>query len=283
MRVLVFGASGMLGSAMLRVMSERGDWDVYGTLRAPNLALQSLTPRARLIYGIHADNQDSLVAAFAQSRPDAVINCVGLVKQLSNAKDPLEAIPINGLLPHRLTKLCELAGARLVHISTDCVFSGNKGGYRESDPPDAEDLYGRSKLIGEVDAPHAITLRTSIIGHELGGDHGLIGWFLSQRGKVRGYTRAIFSGLPTFELACIVRDRVLPNPELRGLYHVAAEPISKYDLLQLVNQEYDRNILIEADDSVMINRSLNASRFMAATGYVAPAWRELVAHMHSFR
>lgn len=283
MRILVLGASGMLGNAMLRVLTEQVGWTIYGTLRSPNLALQALAPRAQLIHGIYADQPDSLVAAFTQSRPQVVINCVGLVKQLAGAEDPLEAIPINSLLPHRLAKLCELTQARLVHISTDCVFSGSQGNYRESDVPDAQDLYGRSKLIGEVSYRHAITLRTSIIGHELGRDHGLIGWFLSQQGRVKGYTEAIFSGLPTCEMARVVRDFVIPNKDIHGLYHVAAEPISKHDLLQIVNREYGKALQIEPDEQMRINRSLNASRFREATGYVAPAWPDLIAKMCAFR
>lgn len=283
MRILVLGASGMLGNAMLRVMSERDGWTVYGTLRAPNKALQALAPRAQLLHGVHADQPDCLMAAFIQSRPQVVINCVGLIKQLALADDPLEAIPINGLLPHRLASLCELAQARLVHVSTDCVFSGGQGNYRESDIPDARDLYGRSKLIGEVCYGNAITLRTSIIGHELGRDHGLIGWFLAQQGRVSGYTEAIFSGLPTCELARVVRDHVIPNTDLHGLYHVAAEPISKHDLLQIVSHEYGKRLHIEPDDKVKINRSLDASRFKDATGYMAPAWPVLIAKMNEFR
>lgn len=283
MRVLVLGASGMLGNAMLRVMSERDNWTVYGTLRFPNPTLQALAPKAQLLHGIHADQSDSLLAAFTQSCPQVVINCVGLVKQLTSADDPLEAIPINALLPHRLARLCELAQARLVHISTDCVFSGGQGNYRESEIPDAEDLYGRSKLLGEVSDRHAVTLRTSIIGHELGRDHGLIGWFLSQQGRVKGYTKAVFSGLPTCELARVVRDYVIPNANLHGLYHVATEPISKHDLLQIVNRIYGKALQIEPDDRVKIDRSLDASKFMQVTGYVAPAWPDLIARMHEFR
>ena len=282
MRVLVLGASGMLGNAMLRVLSEQHDLVVHGTLRSPNLALQELVPRAQLIHNIHADHLDSLITAFAQARPQVVINCVGLVKQLACADDPLEAIPINGLLPHRLARLCELTNARLVHISTDCVFSGNKGNYRESDLPDAEDLYGRSKLIGEVAYRHAITLRTSIIGHELARDHSLVGWFISQQKQIKGYTEAIFSGLPTNELARVVRDFVIPNSKLHGLFHVAAEPISKYELLQIINLEYGKNLHIEPDDQVKINRSLDGSLFRGATGYVAPEWTYLIRKMREF-
>lgn len=282
MKILVLGASGMLGNAMLRVMSAQEAWSVFGTVRGADPALHAAAPRAVLIPGVHADQPDSLLAVFAQARPDVVINCVGLVKLLSNAEDPLVAVPINTLLPHRLARMCEVAGARLVHVSTDCVFSGKQGNYTEFDLADAQDVYGRSKLLGEVDYPHAVTLRTSIIGHELRSAHGLIDWFLSQQARVKGYTEAVFSGLPTCELARVVRDFVIPHARLRGVYHVAAEPISKYELLQLVNRAYGKALEIEPDDRVKIYRSLNAVRFREATGYVAPSWPELVARMHDF-
>ena len=179
--------------------------------------------------------------------------------------------------------MCRATGARLIHISTDCVFSGAKGGYREADFPDANDLYGRSKLLGEVDYPNAVTLRTSIIGHELSGHRSLLGWFLKQQGKVKGFRRAIFSGLPTVELSRLVRDVVLQNPRLTGLYHVAAQPIDKYELLQLVAEIYNKNIELVPDDQLVIDRSLNADRFYEATGYRASTWPELIQSMYEFQ
>ncbi len=284
MKILVLGASGMLGNAVVRVLSEKPGWQVYGTVRSEGSKrfFQEDIAR-RLLAGVDVEQQDSLVQAFTWVRPVVVINCIGLVKQLAEADDPLRAVPINTLLPHRLARLCELAGARLVHMSTDCVFSGTKGGYRESDFPDAGDLYGRSKFLGEVDYPHAVTLRTSIIGHELQSAHGLVGWFLSQQGRCKGYTRAIFSGLPTVALAKVIRDVVIPLPELYGVYHVAAQPISKYDLLNLVAQVYGKQIEIVPDAKLAINRSLNADRFRDATGYVAPAWPELIEAMRAYQ
>jgi dTDP-4-dehydrorhamnose reductase len=284
MRVLVLGASGMLGSAMIRVLSEKEDWEVFGTVRSSG-AVRFFSPRIaeRLIADVDVENHDTLVKLFSQVQPDVVVNCIGLVKQLADANDPLLAIPINSLLPHRLARLCGLIGARLVHISTDCVFSGKKGGYRESDPSDAEDLYGKSKFLGEVDYPHAITLRTSIIGHELQGARSLIGWFLSQKRQCKGYVKAIYSGLPTVALAQLVRDVIIPRADLSGLYHVAAEPIPKYDLLRLVADVYGKVIEIIPDDTLMIDRSLNADRFRDATGYVAPGWPELIELMHSYK
>jgi len=284
MRILVLGASGMLGNAMIRVLSEKNEWEIYGTVRAENskrFFKAGIT--GRLISGIDVERHDSLTQAFIRTRPDVVINCVGLVKQLADADDPLQAIPINALLPHRLAGLCELSGARLVHMSTDCVFAGDKGGYRESDPSDARDLYGRSKFLGEVAYPHTITLRTSVIGHELQSAHGLVGWFMSQQGRCDGYTRAVFSGLPTAVLAQIVRDVLIPRADLSGVYHVAAQPISKYDLLKLVAGAYGKKIEIIPNDRLVIDRSLNAERFHDATGYVAPGWPELIELMRTYK
>jgi dTDP-4-dehydrorhamnose reductase len=283
-RVLILGVSGMLGNAMLRVMSESGALDVFGTARS-GAVKKYFQPEiaSRILTGIDVENSDALAGVIAQVRPDVVVNCIGLVRQRAEAQDPLQALPINALLPHRLARLCSLAGARLIHFSTDCVFSGRKGGYREEDVSDAEDLYGRSKFLGEVAHPHTVTLRTSIIGHELAGAQGLVGWFLAQREPVRGYRLAIFSGLPTVELARIVRDLLLPRADLSGLYHVAAQPVSKFELLTMVANAYDHRIGIKPDDRVAVDHSLNAARFSHATGYVAPSWPELVARMRDSR
>lgn len=282
-KVLVLGAAGMLGSVTLRVFAHSEGCDTWGSARSSS-ALHRLPPdlRKRVIVGVDVENVDSLTRLFADVRPDVVINCIGLVKQLVEADDPLQAIPINALLPHRLARLCQVANARLVHISTDCVFTGAKGMYRESDPADAQDLYGRSKQLGETDYPNAVTLRTSIIGHELSSAHGLVGWFLAQTGPVRGFTRAVFSGLPTVELARVIRDHVLPRPHMSGLYHVSAEPIAKYELLKLVAHTYGRANEISADDALVIDRSLDSTRFRQLTGYVPPTWPELVRAMHDF-
>lgn len=285
MRVLILGVTGMLGNAVFRTFSADTQHETWGTLRSVGgLRHFPEAHREQLFSGIDVLDQDALVAAIGKVKPDVVINCVGLIKQLADAKDPLTALPINAMLPHRLARLCELAGARLIHVSTDCVFSGRKGLYLESDLSDAEDLYGKSKYIGELhDLPHAITLRTSIIGHELGSNYALVDWFLSQQGEVRGFTKAVFSGLPTVELARVMKDFVVPHSELSGLYHVAAEPVDKFRLLSLVAAQYGKQIGIRPDDALVIDRSLNGGRFTQATGYVAPEWPELIRRMHSDR
>lgn len=282
-KILVLGASGMLGNAVYRTFTTSPGYDVVGSVRSASskFALPD-GARGELLAGVDVEQIDSLVAAFEKVRPDVVINCIGLVKQLAAANDPLVTLPINAMLPHRLARLAALVDARLIHVSTDCVFTGNKGDYLESDAPDAQDLYGRSKLLGEVDYPNAITLRTSIIGTELGSAHGLVGWFLAQSGAVKGFTKAIFSGLPTAVLAQIMRDHVIPNPTLRGVWHVSAEPIAKWDLLQLVAAEYAKDIQIKPDDQLVIDRSLNSSRFRRATGWSPPSWPHLIAQLRQF-
>lgn len=281
--VLVLGATGTFGHVAFRLLAESPGYRVVGTIRAA-VSASGLPVHLhdRLITGIDAENPDRLAEVISSVRPAVVINAIGIVKQAAQAADPLRTLPLNSMLPHRLVRLCELAGARLIHISTDCVFAGTKGRYLESDPVDAQDLYGRSKSLGEVDAPHAITLRTSYIGHELRTHHGLIEWFLAQTGPVRGFRHAVFSGVPTIELARIIRDIVLPRPQLHGLYHVAAAPIAKYDLLQLVAAAYGRSTVINPDDSFAIDRSLDAGRFRDATGYEAAPWPDLIAAMKRF-
>lgn len=284
MRLLVLGAGGMLGNVMVRVLGRRPAWQVFGTLRSDGgRRYFTSVENERMMSGVDVEQVDSLVKLFSRVRPEVVVNCVGLVKQLADAKDPLLALPINALLPHRLERLCELVGARLVHMSTDCVFSGRRGAYTESDLPDAEDLYGRSKLLGEVSGSRSITLRTSIIGHELQSQHALINWFLAQEGRCFGHRKAIFSGFPTVVLAEIIRDVIIPRDDLYGVFHVAAEPISKYELLKLVAQVYGKEIEICPDDSMVIDRSLDASRFNRITGYAAPEWPIMIAKMHESR
>lgn len=289
MRVLVFGASGMIGNAMFRVLSEKmrnGNevLDVWGTLRSHDaLAFFAENLHGKLVPGVDVEKPDAMVRLFSRVEPDVVVNCIGVTKHHKTAEDSQLALSMNALLPHRMADLCAVAGARLIHISTDCVFSGIKGNYLEGDAPDAADVYGKSKHLGEVDYPHAITLRTSTIGHELHSAYGLLEWFLAQHGSCKGFSRAIFSGLPNVEFAGVIRDFVIPHSEMHGLYHVGAEPIGKYQLLKLIASVYDKEINIVRDDEFMIDRSLNSVRFNQATGYKAASWPELIQAMHASR
>src|SRR5581483_8348081 len=194
------------------------------------LASLGLFQESAVLSDVDARRFDSIIGAFAAAKPDAVINCIGIVKQRAEANDPIPSLEINARFPHRLAQLCRATGSRLIHISTDCVFSGKKGMYTEQDQSDAEDLYGRSKFLGEVGEPPALTLRTSIIGREIESRYGLVEWFLGSRGRVRGFTGAIYSGFTTLEFSKIIARVLLDFPDLSGVYHVSSDPISKHDL-----------------------------------------------------
>ncbi len=285
MKILVLGATGMLGNEVFTSLGKHNDFDVWGSLRSESgLQYFPVENHSKLICDLDVLDEASLSSVFLRIQPDVVINCVGVIKQLSASKDPLVVLPINAMLPHRLLKQCQQHHARLIHLSTDCVFSGRKGSYVETDISDAEDLYGKSKYMGEVtDAPEAITLRTSIIGHELHSHDALIDWFLSQTKEVNGYVNAIFSGLPTYELARVMMEVVIPNPKLMGLYHVASAPINKYELLTEVAKRYGKKINIISNGDLKIDRSLNAERFLEATGYRSLAWPDMIDRMFQQR
>ena len=280
MRVLIFGASGMIGSAIFRLLAEVQEWEVKGTLRSSrDMQYFSVDARKKLIAGVFAESHDSMSAVFASFKPDIVINCIGLTKHYADSMVPLRAIALNALLPHRLAALTRISGARFIHISTDCVFAGTRGNYSEDDQPDATDLYGRSKYLGEVDEPHTLTLRTSTIGHELQTRLGLLEWFLQKNGGCEGYSRAIFSGLTNVEFARVVQDFVIPFPELHGLYNVGGDPISKYQLLRAVAAVYGRQTDIDRNEDFVIDRSLDSRRFRRMTGYVPPDWAAMIQLM----
>jgi dTDP-4-dehydrorhamnose reductase len=271
----------MLGHKLAQAFPERFETHVsFRSVDAQSPRLPG-TAAVQAHFGVRADDIPSVDGLLATVRPDVVINCIGIVKQDAAAKDPIPSIAINSLFPHQVAAMCARSNARLIHISTDCVFSGRGGNYRESDTPDAEDLYGRSKLLGEVTEYDSLTIRTSIIGRELRSRYGLLEWFLAQNGKtVRGFTRAIFSGFTTRALARILGDIIERRPALHGLWHVASAPISKFDLLSLIKSVYDVNIAIEPDPTFVCDRSLNGDRFREATGFTPPSWPDMIRDMH---
>jgi dTDP-4-dehydrorhamnose reductase len=279
MKIVVLGATGLLGNAMFRALSKAPDAVVHGTIRSDAARSLFTTEQAgRLVVAGNLESHDDLAPLFDGLRPDVVVNCIAVGRPAP--ADPMRSILVHSLLPQRLSHLCRSSGARLVQISSDGVFSGARGAYCEDDLPDATDVYGISKLLGEITEPHAISLRTSIVGHELQSRDGLLEWFLAQQGQCRCYTRAIFSGFPTIVLAELIRDIVIPRPNLHGVYHVASRPISKFDLLRLVANRYGKEIELIADDRANPNRSLVAAKFEQATGYVPPDWPTLVDLMY---
>ncbi|WP_295431744.1 SDR family oxidoreductase [uncultured Thiodictyon sp.] len=282
MKLVVLGATGMLGHKLLQQLSQ--GHEAWGTVRgelsgAPNIA--GVEP-GRLIGGVTVSDLGSIRRAIESVGADAVINCIGIVKQIDAANDAIASIAINALLPHQLARICADLGARLIHFSTDCVFAGRGGPYRESDPTDPTDLYGRSKLLGEVDRPGCFTLRSSIVGRELRRGTGLFDWFFSQRGaQVRGYRHALYTGLTTLAMADVVRFLLESHPGLSGVWHVASAPIDKCSLLELVNQVYGLGVQIVPDETFLCDRRLDGSRFREATGWVAPTWQSMIETMHA--
>lgn len=280
MRILILGGDGMLGHQLLRHF--KGRHEVRVTLRLGREAYEvhHLFDHGTAFYGIDVRQTDLLLQIIAEFRPEAVVNAVGIVKQRADAKEVIPSLEINSLFPHRLALMCRTVGARLVHFSTDCVFSGRKGNYCEADFADANDLYGRTKFLGEVSESNCLTLRTSMIGPELSRNTGLLEWFLTQRGMtVKGFTKAIFSGFPTSELARIVERVLVDAPMVHGVFHAAARPISKYDLLTLIRDRLRLPIMIERDSTFECDRSLDASRFRQHTGYSAPCWEAMIDDM----
>lgn len=282
MKVLILGASGMLGHKMMQRLDER--FEVWGSVRgdAEKARRFKALASARLMGGVSATDLKSVAKALEQVQPQVVINCIGIVKQLEQAYDPVACISINSLFPHQLAGLCAPNGIRLLQISTDCVFSGNQGPYLENDNPDPTDLYGRSKLLGELDEPGCLTIRTSIIGRQLQHGKSLIEWFLSEKGGiVRGYANALYTGFTTLALSDVVADIIENYPRLEGIWHVSSQAISKYDLLTIVNGIYDLKITVQKDESFHCDRRLDSSRFRQATGFSSPSWDDMISQMHA--
>ena len=280
--ILVLGATGMLGNVVFRYLSSKESYKVYGSVRsATSKLLFKKNLRKNLISNIHVNSDKKIANLFSLVNPDVVINCIGVIKQLGHSSNVLEVVPINSLLPHRLAILCKKKFIRLIHFSTDCVFSGEKGNYIESDNPDPKDLYGRSKLIGEIDYPNCLTLRTSIIGPELNTSRSLLCWFLKESGTIKGYEKAIFSGLPTVEIARVLCEYIIEN-NLSGIYHLSGNSIDKYSLLNLIAKTYNHKVNIVPDNRIVIDRSLNCEKFRKITGYEPKAWDDLIKSMRKF-
>jgi dTDP-4-dehydrorhamnose reductase len=270
----------MLGHKLWQVFAPRLETYVSFRGDVASYSGYDIFDDSRAFSGVQAEDLDSVRRTLAVVQPDVVVNCIGIVKQDAAAQDPVASITVNALFPHRLARACGDSGARLIHLSTDCVFSGRKGNYQEVDPPDAQDLYGRTKLLGEVTSSNCLTIRTSMIGRELSGSQGLLEWFLSHAGHtVRGYQRAIFSGFTTGALAEVIAELIIQYPDLSGMRHVAAEPINKFDLLSLIKRTYQLDIEIEPDDVFCCDRSLDAGRMRAETGILVPSWPEMIERM----
>ncbi|WP_115659564.1 dTDP-4-dehydrorhamnose reductase family protein [Grimontia hollisae] len=281
MKILIIGVTGMLGYSLFSKLRENKSFQVKGTVRNIFGKEHFFSDCFdSLIQGVDVSNIRHVEASISGFKPDVVINCVGLIKQYDLSKQYIATIKINSLLPHEIAAICDRHNARLIHFSTDCVFDGKTGNYRETDTPNASDLYGRSKALGEISYGKHLTLRTSIIGHELTSSVSLVDWFLSQSGRVNGFSMAVFSGLPTCYVAKILEERILFNPDLKGLYHLAVSPIDKFSLLSLIADIYGKEITINRSEALTIDRSLDASKFCNDTGFEPPTWNSLIHYMH---
>lgn len=282
-KVLILGSTGLLGSTILKYFSIKSNFKCFGTIRKSSDKKKLKYINKVKLYKVDFDKSRSLRKVFSMIKPNLVINCIGVVKQVLNNNMNSEIIRVNSFLPHYLSELVnENNEIRFIHFSTDCVFSGLKGRYLESDVTDAKDIYGVSKMLGEVDKSNNLTLRTSIIGQELKTNYSLLNWFLSQKKQIKGYKNAIFSGLTAPEIARVIHNYVIPNKKIRGIYHLSGKPISKYDLLYILKKIYKKKIKIVPDLKIKINRSLNSNLFQKATGYKPPTWNKLIDEMYEF-
>ena len=278
--ILLLGGSGMLGHKLYQVLSN--EFNVKVTFRKFNKSFNttSMFRPPDIVDNIDALDFESIQRTFFNFRPDIIINCIGIIKQLKQAQNYKLTIYINSLFPHLLAELCQQNGSRLIHISTDCVFSGHGGTYTESSKSDAEDLYGRSKFLGEASYSPALTLRTSIIGHELISNISLVDWFISNmHGIISGYDRAIYTGFPTITLASEILRIINNYPELTGLYNVSSEPISKYELLKIINEVYSLKIKITKDEEFYCDRSLDSTKYRLETGFRPNSWPDMIKEM----
>lgn len=270
MKIIVFGAGGMLGHAFYSELKKHHQ--VWGTVRNEKW-------HPDLLEGFETKNLDKIENLISEIKPDFAINCIGIIKQLKASKDKIISLEVNSLWPHRLAEICERHNSKMIHFSTDCVFSGSKGRYLESDLTDARDTYGLTKLMGEVDYPHTLTLRTSIIGHELNSQVSLIDWFMSQKNECKGFTHAIYTGFPTIVVARFLNDVIFKN-FISGVYHFSSDSINKYELLKLVANIYGKKIIITPSDDLKIDRSLNSDRLRSELNWQPESWTSMIRQMH---
>ena len=285
MKLLILGASGLLGNTLIKYFLKKANFQTFGTIRY-NSQVEFFNKKYHKNFTILKDilNFAELENIVGNIRPNVVINCIGLNNKIKkNDFFTIEKyILINSLYPHKLQSICSRFGIRLIQLSSDCVFSGIKGNYSEKDLPDPLDIYGKSKLMGELDHDNCLTIRKSVIGHELITKEGLLDWFLSRNDKVDGYEKAIFSGLTVLELARIIDNFILPRTKLKGILHIAGFPISKYDLLRIISSEYKKSIELIPNDSLKVNRSLDSTYFTRLTGYQIKPWPLLIKSMREF-
>lgn len=232
-----------------------------------------------MIDSIDVNNFLDLTDVLQHIKPDFILNCIGITKRRHESELAVPTIHLNALFPHQLSEWGVSHSARVINFSTDCVFDGGVGNYTEESVPNAIDLYGKTKALGEIRGKNALTLRSSFIGTELDGGTELLEWFLSQKGTVKGFRNAIYSGLTTIELGRIVKFVLLHHPNISGLYNISSDPISKFDLLTLIKKKLRLNVKVIPDETISCNRSLNSSKFRNEFKYSPPTWDAMIEEL----
>ncbi len=283
MKLAIIGAAGMLGFALHRVLHDAG-FDVTGLVRDDGPPGENWCRDLRYVCGTDAEDGDAVIRAIRLMQADTVINAAGIKGPVTTAEEARRMLVVNAVFPRMLGAAATSAGFHFIHVSSDGVFSGKEGSYSESHQPDAADLYGMSKLLGEPADEGVLVLRTSMVGLSLRGGRSLVDWLLAARGPVSGFRRSVFSGLAVTEIAGLLARHVLPRAErLTGLFHVGGQAISKHELLCLLQSAWSlEQVEITVDDAVSLDRSLDSTRFREVTGYQAPRWEVMIESMRSF-
>jgi len=285
MRILILGSTGLLGNTFTKYFFDKEDFQTFAAVRNySKIKFFNKKYHERFVHIENILDYKTTEKTIKNIKPDILINCLGITKKnISSSNNSEEFISINSLLPYRLQKICADLGSRLIHFSTDCIFSGNKGLYSENDNPDPIDLYGRSKLLGELNFENTLTIRKSVIGHELISKNGLLEWFLFQNQFVEGYKNAIFSGTTVLELAILIENYIIPRNDLKGIINIPGQSISKFDLLRTIADIYNKKIDIIPNELIKLDRSLDGSKFNKLTGYHPKPWPLLIKAMKEFK
>ena len=280
MRIIILGGTGMLGHQLWKYLPTCFP-DTFVTIRnsRTDYGDKNLYLSDRVIENVDVSDLNVVTGVLKAIQPNVILNCIGLTKRREEPDNPSLSIFLNALFPHHLAKLASDTGSRVIHFSTDCVFDGVVGQYKDNGLTNATDLYGRTKALGEITAGHVLTLRSSFIGRELRDGTELLEWFLAQQGEVIGFKNAIYTGLTTLELSRVIEFMLRRYPDASGLYNVSSDPISKYDLLKLIAERMRPGMKVLPEEQFRCDRSLDSTRFRKEFKYTPPNWETMVEEL----